>query len=313
MRARSEKVYAAPQVPLLCKGKVSAETFRLTCPLIPRRSGRILQKNRFWNFYTYTWIDLMYFAIAMAGLGRRFTEAGFNRPKYMMEAAGRTLFEHSVFSLPLELSSKIFFIALKEHEAEFGLSGFIEKKLAPVLPSGAWEIVPLDAPTRGQAETVLAIKDLVPPASGLAIYNIDTCFRSSTLARRLADPAARRDGVIGSFKLKGTDPKWSFARLDAEGAVAETAEKVQISDNALTGFYHFSRAEDFFAAAEPAVRGGETTRGEYYVAPLYNKLIAAGRKFVLDPVDELIPLGTPEDVAAAKERMTGTTRETDEK
>ena len=255
----------------------------------------------------------MYFAIPMAGLGRRFTEAGFGRPKYMLEAAGRTLFEHSVFSLPLELSSKIFFIALKEHEAEFGLSGFIEKKLSPVLPSGAWELVLLDAPTRGQAETVLAAKELVPPDSGLAIYNIDTCFRSSTLARRLADPAARRDGVIGSFRLKGADPKWSFARLDAEGAVAETAEKVQISDNALTGFYHFSRAGDFFETAELAVRGGDVTRGEFYVAPLYNKLIAAGRKFVLDPVEGLIPLGTPEDVAAAQERIIGTGRGSDEK
>ena len=54
----------------------------------------------------------IYYAVAMAGLGRRFTEAGFSRPKYMLEAAGRTLFEHSVFSLPLELSAKIFFIKI---------------------------------------------------------------------------------------------------------------------------------------------------------------------------------------------------------
>jgi NDP-sugar pyrophosphorylase family protein len=248
----------------------------------------------------------IYYAIAMAGLGRRFAGAGFDRPKYMLPAAGRTLFEHSILSLPLELAAKIFFIALRDHEEAFGLGAFMEKKLKPVLPAALpYELVLLDAPTRGQAETVLAIKDLVPPGAGLAIYNIDTCFASSTLGATLADPAARRDGVIGAFKLKGSDPKWSFARLDGNGAIAETAEKAQISDNALTGFYHFSRAADFFETAELAIRGGETTRGEFYVAPLYNRLIAAGRSFVLDTAEKLIPLGTPEDVAAFEARSAG--------
>ncbi|MBU2575012.1 MAG: hypothetical protein KKH28_13140, partial [Elusimicrobia bacterium] len=70
----------------------------------------------------------IYYAIAMAGRGLRFAEAGSNLPKYMIEAAGRTLFEHSVFSLPLQLSAKIFFIALKEHDQAFRLSAFIKEK-----------------------------------------------------------------------------------------------------------------------------------------------------------------------------------------
>ncbi|MBU2573134.1 MAG: hypothetical protein KKH28_03540, partial [Elusimicrobia bacterium] len=224
---------------------------------------------------------------------------------YMIEAAGRTLFEHSVFSLPLQLSAKIFFIALKEHDQAFRLSAFIKEKFGRLRRTARWELVLLDAPTRGQAETVLKIRDLVPPESALAIYNIDTCFSSATLAARLAGPRARRDGVIGAFKLAGPDPKWSFARTDSGGAVVETAEKVRISDNALTGLYHFSRAADFFETAGAAVRGGETTRGEFYVAPLYNRLIAGGRRFVLDIAGELIPLGTPEDVAAFKARPGG--------
>jgi len=237
------------------------------------------------------------FAVAMAGRGLRFAQAGFAGPKYMLEAGGRTLFEHSVHSLPLHLADKVCFIALREHEEQFNLTRFIGEKLGPGM-KGAWELFLLDAPTRGQAETVLKIRDLVPQDGGLGIYNIDTCFHSSSLAARLADPRARLDGVIGSFRLRAADPKWSFARTGPGGLVEETAEKVQISDNALTGFYHFSRAGDFFEAAAAAVAAGETARGEFYVAPLYNRLIAAGRRFVLDPVSELVPLGTPEEVAA---------------
>jgi NDP-sugar pyrophosphorylase family protein len=233
----------------------------------------------------------------MAGRGRRFSDAGFRLPKYMLEAGGRTLFEHSVLSLPLDIADKMVFIALREHEEEFGLRGFIGRSLgaAPRVP---WELALLDSPTGGQAETVLKIRGLVGESAGLAIYNIDTCFRSTTLGARLADPAARRDGVMGSFKLPGNDAKWSFARTAPDGTVAETAEKKRISDNALTGFYHFSRAEDFFGAAAAAVSSGKTEKGEFYVAPLYNRLIASGKKFVLDQVSELVPLGTPEDVAA---------------
>jgi len=236
-------------------------------------------------------------AVAMAGRGLRFAQAGFAGPKYMIEAGGRTLFEHSVFSLPLELAEKICFIALREHEEQFKLSRFIGEKLGPGR-KGAWDLFLLDAPTRGQAETVLKIRGLIPPDCGLGIYNIDTCFHSSSLAALLRDPFARADGVIGAFKLNSPDSKWSFACTGPGGLVTKTAEKVRISDNALTGFYHFSRASDFFEAAAASVAAGETVRGEFYVAPLYNRLIAAGRRFVLDNVDELTPLGTPEEVAA---------------
>ena len=54
------------------------------------------------------------YAVAMAGLGTRFTRAGYALPKYMIRAAGATLFEHSLRSLPLEPARKLVFIALKQ-------------------------------------------------------------------------------------------------------------------------------------------------------------------------------------------------------
>lgn len=235
----------------------------------------------------------------MAGLGERFLRAGYILPKYMIEAGGATLFEHSVRSLPLEPAGKIVFIALRAHQAEFGLEKFISDAMARVCGGAALrpeiEIVLLDAPTRGQAETVLKARSAVPAGAGLGIYNIDTRFESDTLAARLSGPG-KRDGVIGSFKLSAKDPKWSFAQTGPGGIVTRTAEKVQISANALTGFYHFTDAADFFGIAEKAIAQGDAPAGEFYVAPMYNALIAAGKEFVLDEVKRLVPLGTPEDV-----------------
>ncbi|PIU19194.1 MAG: hypothetical protein COT18_08795 [Elusimicrobia bacterium CG08_land_8_20_14_0_20_59_10] len=237
------------------------------------------------------------YALAMAGLGTRFSRAGYVQPKYMIRAAGATLFSHSLRSLPLEPARKIIFIALKEHQERYGLEKFITTELDAICGGHDFrpelEIILLDAPTRGQAETVLKAKDAVPPGSELAIYNIDTKFASDTLLDKLVSDE-KKDGVLGSFRLSAKDPKWSFARLGPGGIVEEVAEKVQISGNALTGLYHYTQASDFFSAAAEAVSAGAA--GELYVAPLYNKLVAAGRKFVLDEARSITPLGTPEDV-----------------
>lgn len=237
----------------------------------------------------------------MAGLGTRFLKEGFALPKYMLKVRGISVFEHSLRSLPLELAAKLVFVGLEAHRAH-GLEDFIGGALRRLGCGAPRELVLLPAPTSGQAETVLKARAAVPAAAQLAVYNIDTHFKSPTLAAALADPARRRDGVIGAFTLSAGDPKWSFAALRPDGSVAATAEKEQISEHALTGFYHFTRAADFFGAAQRALAAGRLTRGELYVAPLYNDLIAAGRTYALDTAAEIVPLGTPEDLRKAETR-----------
>lgn len=241
------------------------------------------------------------FVIPMAGLSRRFARAGYDIPKYMLEVSGRTLFEHSLSSLPLDLPGRAVFIGLAEHASRFGLRAFVEEKMRVLAPGKPWELLLLDAPTRGQAESVLAAEGAVEPGSGIAIFNIDTAFSSPGLGPRLSDPALRLDGVIGGFRLKEGDAKWSFAEAGPDGVVRRTAEKEQISDNALTGLYHFSRAADFFSEARRQIAAGSSRLGEFYVAPMYNALIAAGGRFVLDMAESVTPLGTPEDLERARE------------
>lgn len=244
------------------------------------------------------------YIVPMAGLGSRFLKAGYDLPKYMLRVRGATIFEHALRSLPLEPAEKLVFVALKEHQEAYALETFIDAALKrlPGCPTAGLkkEIIFLEKPTSGQAETVMKARDSVPPGAELAIYNIDTYFNSGTLAAALADPAGKRDGILGAFTLKERDPKWSFAALRPDGVVAATAEKDQISENALTGFYHFTDGAGFFRVAGAALASGRTTRGELYVAPLYNDLIAEGREFVLDRADVMVPLGTPEDLLKAE-------------
>lgn len=231
----------------------------------------------------------MIFVIPMAGRGQRFTDAGFTLPKMLIQAKGKTLLEWSVDSLPLELCSKLILIGLKEHKLKFELDKFVEQKYGKLY--NVTQIY-LDDVTRGQSETVLKAEKQLNPDEGLLIYNIDTAFKSDTIVNSLQ--RSDINGVLGSFIA--AEPSFSFAKLKPDGYISEVAEKIVISNNALTGLYHFAKAGDFIEVAHQAIANRETVKNEYYIAPLYNKLIAKGHKFIIDQVAEFNVLGTPEEL-----------------
>ena len=155
-------------------------------------------------------------------------------------------------------------------------------------------IINIPKVTRGQAETVLYARELIDNDQDLVVYNIDTSFYSKTLPSVLQNEDCKKDGVLGSFQATGTN--WSYARLGKFGYVAETAEKIEISRYALTGMYHFTRGEDFVRVALKTIQNEAPPEGEFYIAPLYNQLIAEGMLFRLDQAESFTPLGTPSEL-----------------
>ena len=232
----------------------------------------------------------MNFLITMAGEGRRFREAGYDLPKMLIEAKGKTLLEWSIDSLPLNLCSRLIFVAQQKHEDEFQLSRKIISLYNGRVRSLHFKFI--DKLTRGQSETACLAKHLVDLSQPLLIFNIDTQFSSSSLEKNLL--RKNIDGVLGAFYSE--EPRFSFAALNDEGFVTKTAEKEVISSNALTGLYHFTYPEDFFEAAGSAFAKNETTKGEFYIAPLYNHLVNKGRQLIVDMADEVNILGTPEEL-----------------
>ena len=60
--------------------------------------------------------------ITMAGLGSRFRQAGYNCPKYMIEAKGKTLFDWSMDSLigyNKNVDRYVFVVRAEDHAEEF--------------------------------------------------------------------------------------------------------------------------------------------------------------------------------------------------
>ncbi|MGD9722096.1 MAG: glycosyltransferase family 2 protein [Pirellulales bacterium] len=232
----------------------------------------------------------MNIVIPMAGRGSRFAEAGYDTPKPLIDVRGKPMYAWATDGLPLTLARRLIFICLAEHIADRALERDILTRYGQYDPL----IIALDEVTAGQACTVLMARHAINNDEPLLIFNADT-YCPTTLGDALARYATPPDGVLDVFRAAGD--RWSFARTDAEGRVLETAEKRRISDWASTGLYYFRRGSDFVRHAEAMIDENQRSNNEFYVAPLYNRLIAAGGDVRANPVDEVWILGTPEELA----------------
>lgn len=230
------------------------------------------------------------FVFPMVGLSSRFFKAGYTVPKYELPLGGMPVFAHVVRSFEGYFECDHFrFVCRADHGAE----RFIEGQLGS-LGVANYSIVVLASDTRGQAETVYHGTRDVSDDEELFIFNIDT-FR----------PGYRKPPFLGGCDgylevFHGDGEHWSFVGPGDDNRVLRTTEKQRISALCSDGLYYFRRKSDFDGAFTSAVRDNATQQGEYYVAPLYNRLIAEGKliKYDVVPRGEVVLCGTPAEYEA---------------
>lgn len=230
--------------------------------------------------------------ITMAGLGSRFRKAGYDVPKYMINAKGKTLFEWSMLSLKGYEKSvdKYIFIVMKDDKCN--VEKFINDKCAE-LEIKNYNIITLDYLTDGQATSAMLAAGYWNEKNGLLIYNIDTYVEPYEMNYE----ELKGDGFIPCFR--GVGDHWSFVRLDDTGKVVEIKEKERISEYCTLGAYYFSSCKLFENLYNEFYSDdSNTTKGEKYVAPLYDYLLRKnGNIYISDVfVDKVHVLGTPEEL-----------------
>ncbi|HBL5393555.1 TPA: glycosyltransferase family 2 protein [Enterobacter hormaechei] len=235
--------------------------------------------------------------IPMAGLSSRFLNAGYKKPKYMLEAHGKTLFSHSVESFSSYFECEKFLFIIRD---VYNTDIFVEHQ-AKQLGILDFEIVTLTEETRGQAETValglekLRDKSNLNDDCSITIFNIDT-FRPNF---KYPDLTILGDGYLEVFI--GSGDNWSFAKPKIEGStiVIKTAEKNPISDLCCTGLYYFKSLAQYLDAYYDYFNKPESDweKGELYVAPLYNNLISKSKEvhYNLISRESVVFCGIPEE------------------
>jgi dTDP-glucose pyrophosphorylase len=228
----------------------------------------------------------------MAGHGSRFAVAGYSMPKPLIAMGPYSMTEVVVNNLRPAQPHRFIFVCQQAHLEQYDLAAHLQA-IAP-----GCVIVPVAAVTEGAACTVLLTRDYIDNADPLMIANCDQ-YVDTDIDDYLARAAAPGiDGMI--MTMTANDPKWSFVRLDAAGAITEVVEKVVVSDEATVGIYNFRHGSDFVRAADTMIARDERVNGEFYVAPCYNQMLARGQRVAYHNIGAeragMYGLGIPADL-----------------
>lgn len=229
--------------------------------------------------------------IPMAGQGSRFEQAGYALPKPFIDVAGKPMIARVIDNLQLS-NARYILIARREHIEQNGDIVLALLKEYPI------KIVEIDRATEGAACTLLHARRLIDNEGPLLLANCDQMidmdvndFVSDCVKRHL-------DGSILTFTNENRDPKWSYAKINDGGIVTGVKEKEAISQYATVGVYYYARGKDFVDGAIDMIARNDRVNGEFYSCPVYNYVIAEGKKIGIYNIDysAMHGIGTPEDL-----------------
>jgi len=228
----------------------------------------------------------------MAGLGSRFFNSGYIKPKPLIEVFNSTIVEMAVRSLDIE--GEYIFITREFENKSFNEE--LEKVLKKVQPK--CKIITIKKVTGGATETCLQAKKLLNPEDELIITNCDQFLDWD--ADKFLSFSRNYDAALLTYKSK--DSKNSFALCDKNSLLERVAEKEVISDTALVGVHYWKKAKYFLESADSLLKSMDPNGHESYVSLTYNHLLLSEKKVGVYDISpgKYYSLGTPEDLKKYK-------------
>jgi dTDP-glucose pyrophosphorylase len=226
--------------------------------------------------------------IPMSGLGSRFANAGYDRPKPFIDVLDDSMIRSVIKNLNFEGANFIFVI----NESQVSLIDF-SYHLDSLIKN--FKVYTVKEVTKGPACSALLAKELINNKTPLIIVNCDQIIHDFDYLKIVEfSNVNKSDGLLGCFI--SDSPKNSYVKLDSSGNIIEVKEKIVISNIATNGLHYWKCGMDFVSSTEAMIEAKETYNNEYYVAPTYNYLIKEGKKVLPFFYNMHYPIGTPEDL-----------------
>lgn len=227
--------------------------------------------------------------IPMAGLGSRFSIAGFENPKPFIDIDGKPMIRHVVDSLGQHAYEHIFLVR-EEHLAQFNM--------AEIFPDIEYTVIPVKETTGGAAMTVALCEYLFEEDDDILVVNSDQLFVYDTNTVE----QVRQLNVQGClWCFEGYGDAWSYVTID-DGYVTEVAEKRQISNIATGGMYYWKSFKHFMVGLKRMMALGDKVNNEYYVAPVYNYMDPED-EIIICMLEDIVQLGTPEELKVYADKI----------
>jgi len=218
--------------------------------------------------------------ITMAGDGKRFAEAGYQKPKPFIQVKNQKMIQMVLNNIVPKDFNKVILITRTQHNSKEELKGS-EYNL---------DIIELDKPTEGSLQTILCAEKLIENNS-LMLANCD-----QKIIFDVNDFISKCENLDGGLIVfKSASKNHSYVKVDENNIVTEIIEKEVISDIAVSGVYFIKNASKFIEASKSVINNNIRQKGEFYVSSALKIMIEKGLKLGIYYAESIM-LGTPEEL-----------------
>lgn len=235
--------------------------------------------------------------IPMTGISSRFTAAGYDRPKFLLETDGQTVLEHVLDMYPGW--DDVVFICNATHLANpiWGLEELILRKRPKA------KILSVKNKYKGPGEVILEAAEFIAKNRAVVVNYCDfSCFwDANDYANKLVN--SELDGLIPVYS--GFHPHMVFSTAYAypkvvDNWVVDIQEKKPWTDNPLTeyvssGTYGFASGTILLEGITQQINKGYKLGDEYYISLTYKALLDKKAKIGVYEIQHFMQWGTPQD------------------
>jgi NDP-sugar pyrophosphorylase family protein len=166
-------------------------------------------------------------------------------------------------------------------------------------------IIRLKNQTKGATCSVLMCIDKIELDEEVVIANSDQYFLENVNNAIVFFRSHNVDAGIITFK--SVHPRWSFAVIDENENVLETAEKRPISREAIAGFYYFRTFKTFFDGAYNSILNEDYYNDQIYLSSAINQLILQNKKIMAYKInnENFFSFYTPQKIKEFERQITG--------
>ena len=235
--------------------------------------------------------EKIHLIMPMAGRGSRFSKAGYDFPKPLLEIYGKPFFYWATQSVAkFNQLASLDFVVLQEHVDRYN----IDKEILRYYPEA--KIHALKEVTAGAVITCCHGIEEVADEYPVVFNDCDHLFKSTKFNEFCTNIDENVDGMLLTFE--SDSDKYSYVGFDEAGNVCETMEKVVISNDAICGCYYFASADLFKKAADEYLT--KCNYSEYFMSGVYNVMIENKLCVKCMRTDFHVPFGVPEEYEEAQ-------------
>ncbi|CAN8070358.1 unnamed protein product [Agarophyton chilense] len=233
----------------------------------------------------------------MAGLGTRFSKAGYEVPKPLVNILACPMIFWLLRNVGIRTEDTIYIAVRQELQVKYRIGELLTREY----PNFRFRYVVLreQTQTRGAAETlrfVLACMDAEELSRPTISLDCDTIYFEDVLDYfRMISPTF---GMCACFEDLGDVPIYSYIRfdLDNNNEIMAIAEKRKISNFANTGAYGFPSGRLLNYYLGRLLKKPVPPIGEYYISSVIHDMVRDGIKFLPRLVCIFQCVGTPEQL-----------------